>query len=110
MSISELAIRLKKGWITGDNLVQQMGSLQQFRFRVTAKAGHQQKILRVSVEIEGNQIGSWWALDGEFFGDRDFSVKFFGDFLRDVTLDNEDVLRIAIILLRPNVRVGARVD
>ena len=37
-------------------------------------------------------------------------MKLFGDFLRDVTLDNKYLFRIAIILLCPYVRVGARRD
>src|SRR5712664_529398 len=91
MSVGELAIRSKKGWITGDYLVEQIRGLQQFRFGITAKARHQQKIFRARVQIEGGQIGSLWAFDGQFFSDRDFGVELFGNFLRDLTLDNEQV-------------------
>ncbi len=64
MSVGELAIRLKEGWVMGDHLIEQIGRSQQIRFRGTAKARHQEEIFRASVEIEGGQIGSWWALDG----------------------------------------------
>ena len=33
-----------------------------------------------------------------------------GDFLRDLALDGEQIVQIAIVLLRPYMRVSARVD
>jgi hypothetical protein len=53
MSVGELTIRLKKGWVMSDHLVEQIGRPQQIGFRGTAKARAQEKIFRASVEIEG---------------------------------------------------------
>src|SRR6266576_1037672 len=41
---------------------------------------------------------------------RDFGVKALCDFLSDLALDREDVFQIAIVLLHPDVYIGARVD
>ena len=39
-----------------------------------------------------------------------FGVKAIGNFLRDLTLDCEQIIQIAVVFLGPNVGVGARVD
>ena len=49
-------------------------------------------------------------LNSQFLGRCDFGVQSFGDFLRDLTLDCEQIIQIAVVLLGPDVRVSARVD
>ena len=37
-------------------------------------------------------------------------MKLFSNFLRDLALDRENLAKSVVILLRPDMRVGARVD
>ena len=37
-------------------------------------------------------------------------MKLLGNFFRDLTLDCEQIIQIAVVFLSPDVRVGARVD
>ena len=37
-------------------------------------------------------------------------MKLLSDCLRDFALDSEQVLQIAIVLFRPDVRIGSRID
>src|SRR4029453_1418433 len=39
-----------------------------------------------------------------------FGVKVLGNFLRDLTLDCEQIIQIAVVFLSPDVGVGASVD
>src|SRR5207247_11007042 len=50
------------------------------------------------------------VLLGDFLASRDFGVKLVYDFLRDLSLDCKNIGQIAIVFLRPNVRVAARVN
>ena len=53
MGVSQLAIRLEKGGITCNGLVQQIDRLQQICFHTAAKA-QREKILGAVVEVESN--------------------------------------------------------
>src|SRR6266487_7108566 len=110
MSEGELAKRIEKRRIACDSLIQQVDPLEQIRFCLTAKARIQNKIFRAVVEIERCEIGSRPALNGQFLSRRNFGVKLLSDFLCDLTLDCEHIVQVAIVLLRPDVRIGARVD
>src|SRR5882724_7618668 len=68
VSPGQLAIRLEKGRIMRDSLVQQIGRLEQTRFPGSGGAhdGIQKKIFGAVIKIERTKIGRWWALDGEF--------------------------------------------
>jgi hypothetical protein len=66
----QLAIRLEKGRVMRDSLVQQIGSFQQIRFPRTGRAhnGIQKKIFSAAIKIEGGEIGRWRALNGQSLG------------------------------------------
>ena len=69
-----------------------------------------ENIIGARIELESDEIGWLVCLNRHFLSSRDFGVKLFGDFLRDLALDGEQIVQIAIVLLGPDVRVGARVD
>jgi hypothetical protein len=103
-------MRLQKGRVMGDSLVQQIGRTQQICLRSWGKAHSEKKILGARIEVKSNEIRGRWTLDGQFLSWRDVGVEAFCDFLRDLVLNREHVFQIAIVLLRPDVRIGARVD
>src|SRR5437899_6708593 len=110
MSVGELAKRIEKRRIACDSLIQQLDPLKQIRFCLTTEARSQNKIFRAAVKIEGCEIGSRPALNGQFLRGRNFGVKLLSDFLCDLTLDCEYVIQVAIVLFRPHMCVSARVD
>src|SRR6476661_2986634 len=110
MSEGELAKRIEKRWITGHSLIQQLDPLEQIRFCLTTKARTQNKIFRAVIEIEGCEIGSRPALNGQFLSGRDFGVKLLSYFLRNLALDREHLIQIAVVFLCPHVRICPSVD
>ena len=109
MSVSELAVRLEKRWVTRYGLVQQISCLQQFRSRGTAKAC-QKKIFGLRVKIEGGDVGRRRTFDCVLFAWREFRLKLVGNRLCNLTLNREYVRKIAVIGLRPDLPVGSRID
>ena len=105
----ELAIRLEKRWIARHRLVQQIDCLQQIGCRRYGKSSSEIDSWR-EYRDRKRQDRPLVALNGQFLSGGDFGVKLFGDFLRDLTLDCEQIIQIAVVLFRPNMSVGARVD
>src|SRR5207253_3286027 len=62
------------------------------------------------IEIESDEIAGRPALNRQFLSSRDFGAKPLSDFLRNLALDRKQVIQIAIVLFRPDVRVRAGVD
>ena len=110
VSRGELAIRLEKRWIACHSLIQQIDCLQPIRFRRATERRRQKEIVGTRVKIERDEVGGWLALNGQFLSSCDFGVQSFGDSLRNLALDGEQIIQITVVLLGPNVRVGARVD
>src|SRR4029453_10340226 len=112
VSPGQLAIRLEKRRVTGDSLIQQIGRLEQTRLPGASRAHNsiQKKSFGAAIKIEGSEIGCWWSLNGKFLRSGDFGIKALCDFLRDLALDREHVFQIAIVLFRPDVRIGVGVD
>src|ERR1043166_8967556 len=107
MSEGQLAIRIEKRWIARDGPVQQIDSLHEIR----CPAGFPQKnIIGSRIKIESNEIAGRFALNGKFLSGCNFGMKLVSDFLRDLALDCEHVVQIAVILFNPDVGVGPRVD
>ena len=67
-------------------------------------------IIGARIKIESNEIAGRFALNGKFFSGCDFGVKLLSDSLRDLALDCEHVVQIAIVLFDPDVGIGPRVD
>src|SRR5947208_5907328 len=62
------------------------------------------------IKIESNEIPGRFALNGHFLGGCNFGMKLPGDLLRDLTLDCEKVIQIAVVLFDPDVGISPRVD
>ena len=64
----QLAIRLEKGRVMRDSLVQQIGRLEQIRFPGSGRAHNsiQKKIFGAVIKIKRSEIGCWWLLNGQF--------------------------------------------
>ena len=110
LSEGELAIASKNAWITRDSLVQQIGRLQQIGFPMTAGKRRQKKIFGVRVEIERCDIGRRAAFNGALLAWRELRLELVGDGLCDLALNSENIGQIAIVSLRPEMRIGARID
>ncbi|HJZ81192.1 MAG TPA: hypothetical protein VKD91_12635 [Pyrinomonadaceae bacterium] len=93
-----------------NSLVQQVDRLPRIRFLGRPKGYGQKKISGAAIKIEGREICRWWAFNSQFLSSRDFHVKAFCDLVRDLTLNREYVFQIAVIFVRPDVRIGARID
>src|SRR5437762_5941843 len=109
MSPGELTIRIEKRWIARHGLVQQIDCLTEIR-HPAAKGCSRKHMTGARIEIEGNEIAGRPALNRQSLSSRDFGAKPLSDFLRNLALDRKQVVQIAIVLLRPDVGVRARVD
>ena len=66
--------------------------------------------LRAQVKVVSGKVGCGWFLDRRFFAGGDLGLKLISDRLRDFALDGEDVIERSVVILRPQMRVGAAVD
>src|SRR6266480_3157968 len=107
MSVGELAIRIKKRWITRDSLVQQIDRLEGIPFPDRRRP--QKNIFGARVEIERADVARRRTLDCVLFTRRKFSLQLISNRLRDLALNGEHVRQIAVICLPPYVSVRARV-
>src|ERR1051325_1877961 len=96
--LGEEAVRLEKRGIARDSLVQQIDCLQQIRSAFATEGRRQKEILATRVKIECDEVSRWLALNGQFLSSRDPGVQSFGDSLRDLTLDCEQIIQIAVVL------------
>src|SRR4029453_7112142 len=94
--VGQEAVRLEKRGIARHSLVQQIDCLQQIRSPATERR-RQKEILATRVKIERDEVGGWLALDGQFLSSRDFGVQSFCDFFRNLALDGEQIVQIAIV-------------
>src|SRR5215813_2886945 len=99
MSEGEVVIRIEKRWIARHRLIQQIDCLEVIR----RPACRQKNIFGSRVEIEGGEIARRPPLNRQFFSSRDFGAKLLSDFLRNLTLDGEQIVQIAIVLFGPDV-------
>src|SRR6266545_6466976 len=95
MNQGESAIRFEKRWIARHRLVQQIDCLSPIR-RAGARC---YLIVGARIELEGDQIGGWLALNGQFLRRCDFGVEPLCDLFCNLALDREQVIQIAIVLL-----------
>src|SRR5438128_3375205 len=107
MSEGQLAIRIEKRWVASDSPVQQIDSLPKIQYLAPSL---QKNIIGARIQIEGNEIPGRFALNSHFLSGCNFGMKLVSDFLRDLALDCEHVVQIAVILINPDVGIGPRVD
>src|SRR2546421_12023006 len=107
VQVGEEAVRLEKRGIARHNLVQQIDCLQQIRSPFATERRRQKEILATRVKIERDEVGGWLPLNGQFLSSRDLGVQSFCDSFRDLALDRKQLVQIAIVLLSPDVGIGA---
>ena len=110
VSRGEQAISLKERGVTGHCLFQKIDRLQHIREVLRAETNIQQKALGLRVKIEGCDIGGRGTFDRIYFTRRKLCLKLISDCLRDLALDGKHIGQIAIIGLRPQMRVITSVD
>src|SRR5438552_15050509 len=98
MSEGELAIRIEKRWVARDGPVQQIDSLPKIQYLAPSL----QNIIGARIQIKSNEIPGRFAFNGHFFSGCNFGMKLISDFLRDLALDREKVIQIAVILFNPD--------
>src|SRR3982751_4927276 len=108
MSIRELRVRLEKGGIACDCLVQQFDCLKQICFHPAAKT-QLEKILGPIIEIKSDEVRGWRLFNGEFLGTRNLRPKLLRDFLRKLALRRKHAIQIAVNLLLPDECVRASI-
>src|SRR6266550_3960082 len=107
MSEGQLAIRIEKRWVARDSPVQQIDSLPVIRIRDIFP---KKNVVGARIKIESNEIAGRFALNGKFLSGCNFGMKLVSDFLRDLALDCEHVVQIAVVLFDPDVGISPRVD
>ncbi len=106
MHPSECAVSKHKARITCDRLLEQIDALEPPV--VFGRAVFRGECFQV--KIVGDQVARGRPRDGGFFAHRDFGLELISDRLSDFTLDGKDICHIAIVGLRPEMGIGARVD
>src|SRR6266550_9200511 len=110
MRKNQLAICSVERWVARGRALEELDCLREVLVLECACAGRQEESFGAAVLIEGNKIGRRSLLDGFLLVRRELRLQLLGDGLGDLALDDEDIGQIAIISLRPNIRVTARVD
>ena len=65
---------------------------------------------RPAIKVESRQVSGGRLLNGFLLVRRELRLQLVGNGLGDFALDGEDVIKWTIVMLRPQVRVGARID
>src|SRR5438067_741955 len=107
MSEGQLAIRIQKRRVARDSPVQQNDSLSKIQYLAPSL---QKNIIGARIQIKSNEIPGRFALNGHFLSRCNFGMKLVSDFLRDLALDCEHVVQIAVVLFDPDVGISPRVD
>src|SRR6266568_3764339 len=108
MSRGEEAISFEKRRIARHRLIQEIDYLQ--HVLLGRPAANSPNIIGARIELESNEIVGGLFLNRQSLRCRDPGAQSFGDFLRDLALDGEQIVYIAIVLLGPYVGVSACVD
>src|SRR5438105_11756157 len=107
MGESQLAIRIQKRWVARDSPVQQIDCLPIIRIRDISP---KKNVVGARIKIESNEIAGRFALNGKFLSGCNFGMQLLSDFLRDLALDCEHVVQIAVVVFDPDVGISLRVD
>ena len=110
MSIEQLTIGLEKCRVTLNCLVKKLNRLPQVLLKSRAETCREEKSLGPGVKVEGGQVGGGRFFDRRFLVRRKLGLQLIGDGFGNLALDGKDIGQIAIISLRPEMRVGPRID
>ena len=107
---SQLALRNQERGIALQGLVEQINRLSKLRSIGSAEAYRNDKIPRATVEIEGGDISRGRLLNSFLLTRRKFGLQLISDCFGDFALDGEHVIDWPVVILRPLMRVGARIN
>src|SRR5205807_2750959 len=110
MDFSQSAIGKEECRVAGDDLIEQTRGLEKIFLQPRIETCGGVKSLGSHIKIVGYKIGRRWLFDGRFFLRGELSVQLIGDRLCDFALNGEDVIKWTIVMLRPQMRVSARID
>src|SRR5258707_12306728 len=110
MGTRELAIGEVERWVVCHRLVQQTYCLPYMFNLACVESCLSQELLAPKVAIIRNEVGCGWLLDDRFLCWRKFRLKLVGNCFRNLALDGKNVIERAMIIFRPQVRVGPGVD
>src|SRR5205823_2558895 len=94
MNPGELTIGLEKRRIARHSLVQQIDCPQRVRAPAKSRAND---IIGARIELESDEISGWLLLNSQSLRGCDSGFQSLGDCLRDLALDGEQLVYIAIV-------------
>src|SRR5437763_2685479 len=109
MDFAHQAMGSDKFWIAPHCLLQQRDGLKQtsLRIRIICQVA---QLRGAQKKVVSDQVASRRAVDLGFFSGRQMCLQLLCDCLRDFALNSEYISPVAIIGLRPEMRVGTRVN
>jgi hypothetical protein len=110
MRKNQLAICSVERCVARGRALKELDCLQEVLVLECARAGRQEESFGPAVLIEGDKISRRSLLDGFLLVRRKLRLQLLRNGFGDLALDREDIGQIAIISLRPHIRVIARVD
>src|SRR5207237_3522359 len=110
MDFSQSAIGKEERRVARDDLIEQTRGLEKIFLQPRIETCGSAKSFGSHIKIIGHKIGRGCLIDSCFFGGGELSVQLIGDRLCDFALNGENVIKWTIVVLRPQVRVGARID
>ena len=106
----ELTIGKVERWIMCHRLIQQAHCLPYVFDLACVESCLAQQLLAPKVAIIRNKVGCGWLLDDRFLCWRKLCLELVGDGFGNLALDGKNVIERAMIIFRPQVRVGSGVD
>ena len=110
MRFSQSAVGKEKRRVARDRLLEQTRGLEKIFLQPRIETCGGAKSFGSQIKIVGHQVARGSFLDGCFFRRGELSVQLIGDRLCDFALNGEDVIKWTVIVLRPQMRISARID
>ena len=110
MGASELTLRREERGIACQGLIEQIDPCMDIRHLDATEANVENEIIRSAVELKCCYVRGRSLLDRVLLGRRKLGLQLVGDGFGDFALNGEDIRKIAIVSLRPEMRIVARVD
>src|SRR4029077_17536955 len=110
MRMNELHLSIKERWITCECLVQKINSTIQTLSLNCTEAYTENQVLRPAVEFERRNVASRALLDCVLLRRRELGLQLVGYRFGDLTLNREDIGEVAVVSLRPEMRIVAGID
>ena len=110
VSIDELVVGLEKGGVSRYGMIKKLNRLSHDLLLRRMKSVSEEQSLGPGVEVEGGQVGGGRLFDRRLLARRKLRLELFGNGFSNLALDREHIGQIAIVSLRPQMRVGPGID